>query len=154
VKTVTHADETQLNYDTTRIVRKLEHSDKSSSKDLSAFIISHCGRRELPYGIWTCADTSEVVFNREYQPIICRKDGVCTYDDKNRWVGNIVSAVYLYNDWTSPMNILTKHLGQSAINAKQTKECKKSLLICIDVLQNFTPTEHGSVNSEYSIKQL
>jgi hypothetical protein len=29
----------------------------------------------LPYGLWTCADGSEVLFNRRYQPIWQRAQG-------------------------------------------------------------------------------
>src|SRR5262245_28075226 len=29
-------------------------------------------RLELPYGVWTCADGTEVLYNRDYEPI-CRR---------------------------------------------------------------------------------
>jgi hypothetical protein len=32
--------------------------------------------RQLPYGVWRCADGREVLFNRDYQPFLQRLAGV------------------------------------------------------------------------------
>lgn len=131
-------------------------------KDLVFFSISHCARRSLPYGQWTCEDGREVLFNREYQPILEIRDGVRAYCDHNEWVGKhspIVKTQYFYDDLTSPVRLLTKHLAipymfKAPPNKKDTQACRKSLLICLQKLKEFTPEESGSVSHTYSALQL
>src|SRR5262249_58294574 len=44
-------------------------------------------RAALPYGIWTCADGRQVLFNRFYDPIWSRYPGQpATAADPNEWV--------------------------------------------------------------------
>ena len=43
-------------------------------------------RTRLPYGVWTCADGREVIFNRFYTPIWQRLDGVVLAADPAEWV--------------------------------------------------------------------
>lgn len=40
----------------------------------------------LPYGMWTCADGREVLFNRHYQPIWQRVNGTVSPADSTEWV--------------------------------------------------------------------
>ena len=54
-------------------------------------------RKHLPYGLWTCADGREVLFNREYQPIYQRKNGVLSPADPNEWV-DYTSQRFFYSD--------------------------------------------------------
>lgn len=54
-------------------------------------------RVKLPYGCWTCADGREVLFNRGYQPIWQRHDGVVT-ECPPHWVEQIVRTCHFYND--------------------------------------------------------
>ena len=44
-------------------------------------------RTELPYGLWTCADGREVLFNRHYQPIYERLNrGKAMPSNRGEWV--------------------------------------------------------------------
>jgi hypothetical protein len=41
----------------------------------------------LPYGMWTCADGREILFNRNYRPIWQRlPEGTVQHADSNEWV--------------------------------------------------------------------
>lgn len=121
-------------------------------KGLPLFVIQHAVRRTLPYGIWTCADGREVLFNREYQPIAQRKDGVVSYANRDENVGDIVHAEMLYDDLTSPVDYVCKHLGYRSMDAHESRACRKALLNCLAVLKDFTPKEHDSVNSAWSVR--
>lgn len=56
-------------------------------------------RTELPYGLWTCADGREVLFNRHYQPIWQRHQGHVMPAMRGEWV-KFVSQRWFYNDST------------------------------------------------------
>jgi hypothetical protein len=43
-------------------------------------------RCSLPYGLWTCADGTEVLFNRHYEPLWERANGVVTDISGGAWV--------------------------------------------------------------------
>jgi hypothetical protein len=43
-------------------------------------------KTELPYGIWTCENGREVLFNRNYQPIVQRHNGRWSRADAKEWV--------------------------------------------------------------------
>jgi hypothetical protein len=77
---------------------------------MSAFFSSRTGRRvlsdaeeferwnDLPYGVWTCADGREVIFNRFYEPIWERKTGQAPVPaDPSEWV-NWESQGWFYDD--------------------------------------------------------
>jgi hypothetical protein len=55
----------------------------------------------VPYGIWTTADESEILFNRRYK-LICRRnpDASVVLEDPNRWVDNIARETWFYTDKT------------------------------------------------------
>lgn len=60
-------------------------------------------RRNLPYGMWTCADGREILYNRHYKPIWQR------YPNKpaeraniNEWVEHITKQIYFFNDYDMP----------------------------------------------------
>jgi hypothetical protein len=90
------------------------------------------------------------VFNREYQPILQRVDGQNEYADSNEWINDIVKVEYLYNDYNAPFDYI--HQGKGVILTKQERtDCEKSLMICISILKEYTPTESCSVNRYYSI---
>lgn len=56
----------------------------------------------LPYGMWTCADGREVLFNRRYKPLMARMPGQqATEADRNEWVA-FVQQRWLYNDGNVP----------------------------------------------------
>jgi hypothetical protein len=43
-------------------------------------------RWRTPYGLWTCADGREVLFNRDYKPIWERSSGEIKHANPNEWV--------------------------------------------------------------------
>lgn len=144
--------ETQEQFDVSSIQASLTYRDFGDGKDLAYFAIMHSARRTLPYGMWTCFDGRQVLFNREYQPILEKKDGVCGYCDHNEWVdhASIKTQQYFYDDLTAPMRYMVKHLGHDHLDAKEAKACKKALLICLQFLKDFTPKEGDSVTLRYS----
>jgi len=150
------SEETQAEFDVSEIQTGLERRDFGDGKDLAYFAIIHSARRTLPYGMWTCFDGRQVVFNREYQPILEKKDGVCRHCDRNEWVDHLTieSQQYFYDDLTAPMRYLVKHLGRDHLEARHVKACKKSLLICFQILKDFTPKEHDSVKRSFSAATL
>ena len=53
---------------------------------------------DLPYGVWTCADGREVLFNRFYEPILQRATGQAAAEaDPAEWV-DFVKQEWLYDD--------------------------------------------------------
>lgn len=54
-------------------------------------------RCSLPYGLWTCADGSEVLFNRHYQAILGRADGTLTEEWNGVWVPHVAEE-WFYTD--------------------------------------------------------
>lgn len=148
---IIRSSETYQTFNTDNISSFLSQKDASEGKNLAAFCIKHTARRSLPYGIWTCVDGRKIVFNREYQPILQQVDGVNSYAIESEWVENIEHTQYLYDDVTTPISYLMKYLGQEKLTTEETKWCKKTLLICLQVLRDFTPKEGSSVNSRYSL---
>lgn len=149
--------ETLLMTDVSALERNLEVKRLSDGKDLANFVIQHSVRRTLPYGRWTCADGRQVLFNREYQPILQCREGFFSHCDRNEWVGQsspIVKTEYFYDDLTSPARYLVKHLGRRSLSASEAKACRKALLICLDKLKEFTPEEPGSVSWQHSARRL
>lgn len=133
------------------IERDLGARGYGGTRKLTYFAIKHIARRELPYGKWTCQDGRVVVFNREYQPILQRKNGVLSYADRNEQVGNIVEAEMFYHDGNDPSMLLTRHLGFNDGTHEQQRDCRMSLLRCLRVLREFTPPEHYSVSHAWSL---
>jgi hypothetical protein len=154
MSTITYADETQRNFDTSKIAAHMEW--KNERKDptlqfLRRFLTNHTTRRMLPYGKWTCADGREVVFNREYQPIFQRKDGVVSHADRNEYVKNIVKTEMYYDDGCAPATYLDQDRGYR-LSKRDTAHCQRSILICLMVMDEFTPPEHDSVSRQWTVK--
>lgn len=62
----------------------------------------------LPYGVWTCADGRQVMFNRQYHPMYERmKSGRATQADPSEWIENIKRHSYLYDD-SAPLYLRMK----------------------------------------------
>lgn len=54
---------------------------------------------DMPYGVWTCGDGREVVFNRFYEPLFQRwRDTTVQPADPREWVKNIVGQEWFYDD--------------------------------------------------------
>jgi hypothetical protein len=61
-------------------------------------------RFKRPYGVWTCADGREVMFNREYAPILERRPGQpVRAANPNEWIWWI-DQTWLFNDGT-PLSV-------------------------------------------------
>ena len=61
-------------------------------------------RLSLPYGIWTCQDGREILFNREYQPIWQRhNDKLPMQADPKEWIQFSKSQKWFYDDLKPPM---------------------------------------------------
>jgi hypothetical protein len=151
---IVYADENRLQFnDLSDIERKVEHSYTGHPNVYQIFGIKHSVRRALPYGKWTCENGREVIFNREYQPILQRRDGVLSYADRGEWVEDIVKAEMYYDDGCDPADYLTSRYGYgpTAGDKARHRDCKKSLLICLKVLKEFTPEERGSTNRQWSV---
>ena len=150
---VIRSTETQEQVDTTPIEVTMERKGYTDGKAMVRFAILHSARRTLPYGMWTTFDGRQVLFNREYQPILEKKDRQCAHCDRDEWVNHtqIESVRYFYDDLTAPMRYMVKHLGGEALTAKEAKACKKALLVCMQFLKDFTPEESSSVSSRYSV---
>jgi hypothetical protein len=74
-----------------------------------------CLRTSLPYGMWTCADGREVLFNRNYKPIWQRIDGVVTAADPDEWV-LWVSQQWLFDDCAPPwVSIATRRRCETVL---------------------------------------
>jgi hypothetical protein len=61
-------------------------------------------RLACPYGLWTCADGREVLFNRYYRPVYQRYPGQPAQTaDPTEWVPH-VSQQYFFNDGNAPVS--------------------------------------------------
>lgn len=152
-KNIVFAPENQLSFSTDALEameKRVNNSYLGCDDVLPLFAIKHSVRRTLPYGKWICEGGREVVFNREYQPILQRKDGVVSYADRNERVKGIVQHEYYYDDGSDPADLLVRKLHLHAIDKHDRARSKRSLLICLTVLREFTPQEHGSVNDQWS----
>jgi hypothetical protein len=59
-------------------------------------------RRLLPYGMWTCEDGRQVLFDRRYRPLWQRRPGQrATVADPNEWVA-WEKQEWLFNDANPP----------------------------------------------------
>lgn len=58
-------------------------------------------RNDMPYGIWTCEDGREVLFNRFYEPIWERRPGEAATQADPRERVRFVKQAWLYDDGTS-----------------------------------------------------
>jgi hypothetical protein len=55
----------------------------------------------MPYGKWTLADGSEVLFNREHEPIWRRADGCVIPADPAEWVMGVADQIWFYREGTT-----------------------------------------------------
>lgn len=58
-------------------------------------------QHRLPYGMWTCSDGREVLFNRSYQPIWERYPGKPAKIANPEWI-DWEKEKFFFNDWNSP----------------------------------------------------
>ena len=60
-----------------------------------------CLRLNMPYGVFTCADGRDVLFNRDYTPLLQRINGVVTAADSDEWVPWVLQR-FFYDDADPP----------------------------------------------------
>ena len=139
----------QLN--TAAFEKILERKGAGSPKMMAVFAIKHSARQTLPYGKWVCENGREVVFNREYQPILQRVDGVVSYADRNEMVQGIRDQMMFWDDSCDPTDYLVKHLGFISLGQHDSRRCRQALIRAMMVLKEFTPKEHFSVSRIWSV---
>jgi|GEM_PF-643528 len=61
-------------------------------------------RLYLPYGKWTCADGTEVLFNRDYCPLWAKKNNDVIPLDPDTWVRYQHESTHYFNDGSAPWN--------------------------------------------------
>lgn len=108
--------------------------------DYMAFVaVKYTARRMLPYGRWTCDDGRVVIFNREYQPIFQRVDGVNRFILHSEFIKDIAQVEYFYGDHNSPVDYMTRKFKPWNLAADHAKLCKRSLKICLNLVRQFEP---------------
>jgi hypothetical protein len=92
------------------------HEEPEDHRDRVMRIFGRGGRNraDLPYGCWTCADGRQVLFNRDYLPIVERAapGQASSAADVFEWVP------WFYNDSNPPWNDRTTKKNCQAILAE------------------------------------
>ena len=74
-------------------------SERASGRYPRAQVTRH---PDLPYGVWTCLDGREVLFDRRYRPLWERQKGSPPRRaDATEWVAHIVGQQFFY-DYGTP----------------------------------------------------
>ena len=60
-----------------------------------------CLRTTMPYGMFTCADGREVLFDRNYKPLMQRIGGTVTAADREEWVPWVLQR-FFFDDVDPP----------------------------------------------------
>lgn len=111
--------------------------------DHLAFIATrYSARRMIPYGRWTCGNGREVIFNREYQPIFSRINGVDSFADRVEVIKDIVKVEYFYGDHNSPVDYLCRKYKPHALSKATAAECRNSLMICLKIMMEYEPKQN------------
>jgi hypothetical protein len=72
-------------------------------------------KRMCPYGCWTCDDGRQVLFNRQYWPILERvPGGPARAADPNEWVEDVESSESFFDDSSSPW----RRVGSGGLHKK------------------------------------
>lgn len=154
---VVRSEDYQANFDTKNIDNKLSYRvwDKQSELEVAFELFAlYSARRSIAYGIWTTEDGREVVFNREYQPILQRVNGVNKFADPSEFIKGIIKTEYLFGDHNCPIfYIRSKFNKDISMTSKEKKESLRSLKISMAVIAKYTPEESDSVNRRWSIAQ-
>lgn len=94
-------------------------------------------RWSLPYGVWTCRDGREIIYDRRYRPIAQRLPGQPPSLVRDHWVTDISSRHWLYDDatpeaeklrrakqiltdWGLIIGQVIEHVGRRPLNSKAT----------------------------------
>ena len=118
----------------------------SYNNDAPAIIaVKHSARISIPYGRWTCDDGSEVIFNRHYQPMFKRANDENEFMLPDTWISNIAKIEYFYGDHNSPVSYLLRKFKGFSLTAAHSKECRRSLAICLKILEDYFPKNKGKV---------
>lgn len=154
---IVRSEEYQANFDTKNLDHKLSYRvwSKQSKLEVAFELFAlYSARRSLAYGIWTTEEGREVVFNREYQPILQRVDGVNKFADPGEFIKNIIKTEYIFGDHNCPTTYIRSKFNKDIeMTSKKKKECLLSLHISMAVIAKYTPEESVSVNRSWSIAQ-
>lgn len=118
---------------------RIAEETKYNSDYPAILAIKYSARRMIPYGRWHCEDGRIVTFNREYQPMYQRLNGVDTFLLHSDYIRDIVQVEYFYNDHNSPVNYLLRKFKENKLSAQYSRESKKSLLICLRIIRDYEP---------------
>lgn len=55
------------------------------------------------------------------------------------WINDIVKVEFFYGDHNSPVAYLLRKFKGQALDASTSKECRRSLNICLNVLEDYYP---------------
>lgn len=137
-------------FDTTEVETLLrESSDEKHA--LVIFAITHSARRTLPYGMWTLDNGTEVLFNREYHPLLQRGGPVKLHTNRQIWFDNIVKEEFFWKNTNSPIDYLTRKVSSNVLTEDEKKACQRSLLICLTLLREFSPPRTRSESPAWSL---
>lgn len=115
-------------------------SNAEFDPDYLAFTaVKYTARRMLPYGRWTTGDNRVIIFNREYQPIFERVNDINKFIEHDEIIENISKVEYFYDDSNSPVTYLVRKFKGRSIDKMQNARCKKSLMICLNIINEFEP---------------
>ena len=103
-----------------------------NNRKLWADTLSHDGiRKYLPYGMWLTITGEWVLYNRRYQPFMVRSpDGQVFGCDPKRWVEDIDTRYYFFNDSCAPNDLQYPSTG---IN----KTMRDTFDRCCEVIRRF-----------------
>jgi hypothetical protein len=83
-------------------------------------------RWRTPYGLWTCADGREVIFNRDYLPIRERSDGEVKSANHKEWV-EWTGQRYFHDGDDRPRSALLKRLEKVLAEFNAGKDVRQYL---------------------------
>ena len=127
----------------------------SYNNDAPAIVaVKHSARISIPYGRWTCEDGTEIIFNREYQPMFKRADLTNSFMLPDTWIKDIVKTEYLYSDHNSPVSYLLRKFKGMSLSKMHSTECRNSLAICLKVLEDYYPKNNGNICQTWAPFQI
>lgn len=117
----------------------IDQQTKYNSDYPAILAVTYSARRMIPYGRWHCEDGRIVTFNREYQPMYQRLNGVDTFLPHSDYIHGIVKVEYFYGDHNTPVHYLLRKFKDNKLSAQESRASKRSLLICLKVIKDYEP---------------
>lgn len=139
----------------TKAIEQVIRESGDEKHQLMIFAMVYLGRRGLPYGRWTTQDGHQILFNREYQPLMWKhainQDNV--HAEKDSWVHDIVKEEFFWDDNSNPIDYLTRKVSSTELTEERKAACQKSLLICLALLQEYAPPRTVSESPSWSLSK-